>query len=404
MCSVLNRLELRSFKCFELLRLPLAPMTLLTGPNASGKSSVLQALVLMHQTMREHEWSTRLALNGASVRLGTVSEVIGRGGYEFALEDDECAYRWTFAGDRRDMSMEVQSVEIDDRVWPLPKELRYLLPPERMEASEPLTRPLRNLSYITADRIAPQEAHPLEDPRLVRVVGPRGENTASVLHWGRDEPVLDELVLPDAPAFRLRQVELRMRRLFPGCELDLQQTPRANAVSLGLRTSNSTDFHSPVHTGFGLTQILPIIVAALSAEKEDILIVENPEVHLHPAGQAQMGQFLADIARAGVQVIVETHSDHVLNGVRRSVRDSRLTSEQVAIHYFRPRSDTSAQVKSPVLDDSGNIDDWPEGFFRPIRQGCQLLRWVGRGLSWSLYSTIAQSTGSFATSVHFGKR
>ena len=360
---VLNRLELRSFKCFELLRLPLAPLTLLTGLNASGKSSVLQALALMHQTMREHEWSTRLVLNGASVRLGTVSEVVSRDGYEIALEDDDSVYHWTFSGDRRDMSMEVQRVEMNDRTWDLPKELRYLLPPERTEASEALTRPIRNLTYITADRIAPQEAYSLEDPRLVRVVGPRGEHTVSVLHWGRDEPVLDELVLPGVPALRLRQVEERMRRLFPGCEIDMQQAPRANAVTLGLRTSNATDFHSPVHTGFGLTQILPIIVAALSAAKQDIILVENPEVHLHPAGQALMGEFLADMARAGVQVIVETHSDHVLNGVRRAIKGTRLTSEQVAVHFFRPRSDESAQVLSPALDEAGNFDDWPEGFF-----------------------------------------
>ena len=86
---MLTRLELRFFKCFELLRLPLAPLTLLTGLNASGKSSVLQALVLLHQTMREHEWSTRLVLNGAGVRLGTmpdvVDEVSGRRSFEIGL-------------------------------------------------------------------------------------------------------------------------------------------------------------------------------------------------------------------------------------------------------------------------------------------------------------------------------
>ena len=363
MCSVINWLELRSFKCFELLRMPLAPLTLLTGLNASGKSSVLQALALMHQTMREHEWSTRLSLNGASVRLGAVSEVIGRDGYEITLEDEDSTYRWAFNGDRRDMSLQVQRVEIDERTWDFPKELRYLLPPERSAAAESLTRSLRNLTYITADRLSPQEAYPLEDPRTVRVVGPRGEHTVSVLHWGKDEPTLDDLVLPDAPVWRLRQVQERMRSLFPGFELELQQVPRSNFVSLGLRTSNATDFHSPVHTGFGLTQVLPIIVAALSADKEDVLLVENPEVHLHPAGQASMGQFLADVARAGMQVIVETHSDHVLNGVRRSVKESRLTSEQVAIHFFRPRSVDAPQVLSPVLDESGNIDAWPQGFF-----------------------------------------
>ena len=154
-----------------------------------------------------------------------------------------------------------------------------------------------------------------------------------------------------------------MRTLFPGCTLDLQETPRANSVTLGLRTSDAEKFHRPVHTGFGLTQTLPIVVAALTARKGGIILIENPEVHLHPGAQSLMGRLLADIARAGIQVIVETHSDHVLNGVRRAVKAERLTADQVAIHFFRPRSDDETQVLSPAIDDSGDIDDWPEGFF-----------------------------------------
>ena len=154
-----------------------------------------------------------------------------------------------------------------------------------------------------------------------------------------------------------------MRTLFPGCTLDLQHTPQSNAVTLGLRTSEATRFHNPAHTGFDLTQVLPIVVAALSASKGDIILIENPEVHLHPAGQALMGQFMAEVAHAGIQMIVETHSDHVLNGVRRAVKDHMLAADEVAIHFFRPRSEERAQVLSPTLDDSGNIDDWPEGFF-----------------------------------------
>ncbi len=76
-----------------------------------------------------------------------------------------------------------------------------------------------------------------------------------------------------------------------------------------------------------------------------------------------MGQFLADVARAGVQVMLETHSDHILNGIRRSVKAERLKPEQIAIHFFRPRSENIAQIISPQLDISGNIDCWPVGFF-----------------------------------------
>ena len=366
---MLTRLDLRFFKCFDQLRLPLAPLTLLTGLNASGKSSVLQALVLLHQSMREREWTTRLALNGAGVRLGVmpdvVDELFGRRSFEIGLMDDEDTCGWTFEGDRRDMSMAVQRVSVNGQTFEAPRALRYLFPPD-VESVAPvaaLARRLRVLTYITAERVGPQEAYALEDPHVVNVVGPRGEHAVSVLHWGRDEPVSADLVLPGAPASRFRQVEQRMRTLFPGCTLELQQAPRANAVTLGLRTSDDTGFHLPAHTGFGLTQCLPIVIAALSASKGDILLVENPEIHLHPAGQALMGQFMADVARAGMQVLVETHSDHVLNGIRRSVKAGRLTADQVVIHFFRPRSDDLPQVVSPAMDSSGNIDSWPEGFF-----------------------------------------
>ena len=364
---MLTRLDLRLFKCFELLKLPLAPLTLLSGPNSSGKSSVLQTLVLLHQTTREHEWSTRLALNGAAVHLGTVVDVVdevnGRTAFEVGVATEDSACCWTFEGRRRDMSMRVRRVSFDGRTSDDPEALRHLLPPMDGGRVAPLADLLRGLTYVTAERVGPQEAYPLEDPFDADVVGAKGEHTVSVLHWGRHEPVPPGLVLPDAPPTRLRQVEARMRTLFPGCSVDLQQVPQTNAVTLGLRTSDDTGFHRPMHTGFGLTQVLPIVVAALSASEGGVMLIENPEVHLHPAGQARIGQFLADVARAGVQVLVETHSDHVLNGIRRAVKTGRLTPEQVAIHFFRPRSDAGAQVHSPILDATGNIDVWPEGFF-----------------------------------------
>ena len=363
---MLTRLDLDLFKCFERLRLPFAPLTLLSGPNSSGKSSVLQALVLLHQTMREHEWSTRLALNGAGAHLGTVVDVVdevhGRNVFEIGVATNASSCRWRFDGDRREMSMQVRRVLVDGRVCEAPPTLRHLLPPSADGSISPLAEHLRGLTYITAERVGPQEAYPLEDPYDV-VVGARGEHAVSVLHWGRDEPVLPTLALPGAPRTLLRQVQMRMRTLFPGCGVDLQQVPQTNAVTLGLRTSEETGFHRPVHTGFGLTQTLPIAVAALSASAGALLLIENPEVHLHPAAQASMGLFLADVANAGVQVIVETHSDHVLNGIRRAVKTGRLAPDQVLIHFFRPRSDDEAQVHSPTLDAGGNIDIWPEGFF-----------------------------------------
>ena len=150
---MLNQLDLSTFKCFELLRLPLAPLTLLCGTNASGKSSVLQSIALLHQTMRDHEWSTRLMLNGSLTKLGTVTDVVdqltGRGSFDIGLTDQDINCRWEFSGDRQDMSLKVKRVQAGDIVHDDPAELRFLLPVDAVPASVSLASRVRDLTYIT---------------------------------------------------------------------------------------------------------------------------------------------------------------------------------------------------------------------------------------------------------------
>ena len=375
---MLTRIDLSDFKCFTLLRLPLRPLTMLSGTNASGKSSVIQALALVHQTMREYEWSSELMLNGYAVQLGTTADVIdqvhGNRACKIAIHDGNGSYvQWEAEGERAEMTMLVNRGHADfggsRRDFTGSDPLRYLLPRDVLLSSEAIALAdcLRQLTYLTAERLGPRETYPLEARREFQVVGPQGQYTASVLHhFGSDMDVLNGLVTRDTPRTLLHQVHARMGAFFPGCELVVEKVRSANAVTLGIRTSRGMEFHRPVHTGFGLTQVLPIVVAALSAAKDDLLLIENPEVHLHPAGQAYMGEFLTEVAAAGVQVILETHSDHVLNGIRRAVKRGALAPEAAALHFFRQREDDdeeATQVQSPILDSEGNIDTWPAGFF-----------------------------------------
>ncbi len=368
---MITQLDLTHFKCFEQIKLPIGNLTLLSGTNASGKTSVLHALVLLHQTIREHEWSARLMLNGDSVEMGTAADVLdqvfGHRTFGMAIHDGDAeSYSWEFEGSHEDMSLKVlktwgKSDPSGEWSSEEPKQLRYLLPFEA-HGSALMDRLLR-LTYLTAERLGPREYYAHQDMRRTPVVGSNGEFAASLLQSGRDLRVIPELVIPEVPPTRFRQVEGRMARFFPGCALEIQPVPKLNIVTLGIRVSNDSKFHRPVHTGFGLTQLFPIIVAALSARKGDILLIENPEVHLHPAGQVAAGMFLAEVAAAGIQVLTETHSDHVLNGVRRAVKGGLLTPDQLAIHFFQSRNLDGPQVQSPQIDQAGNIDNWPEGFF-----------------------------------------
>ena len=126
----------------------------------------------------------------------------------------------------------------------------------------------------------------------------------------------------------------------------------------------------PTSVGFGLSYTLPVVVALLAARPGSLVLVENPEAHLHPRGQMAMGDLIIRAAAAGAQVIVETHSDHVLNGIRVAVKEGRGAPDQVAIHYFQRITETRGGderivhvVQSPRIDADGRVDSWPQGFF-----------------------------------------
>jgi predicted ATPase len=370
---MLNSLTLKYFKCFESLDLPLAPLTLLSGTNAAGKSSALQALVLLNQTMREHEWSTRLMLNGKSIKLGTLLDVVNesQGGksIEIGITDNQQTVLWSFVGSGEqerssELSLIANSVTVDQKIHQQPALLRHLLP-DTNDIS-PLINQIKNLTYITAERIGPREVYALEDRQIASVVGATGEHAVSILYWGlmEQKTVLDELICGSEERNTLfPQVTAWMQYFFPGCLLAVEKIQNVNAVTLRLKTSIATEFHRPINVGFGLTQVLPIVVAALSAKKADILLIENPEVHLHPAGQALMGQFLAEVASAGVQVIIETHSDHILNGIRLAVNKEIIEPEQTCFHYFQRNQEGKSIVTTPKINKKGRMDDWPDGFF-----------------------------------------
>lgn len=361
---MITKIELKNFKCFQLLKLPLTELTLLAGSNASGKSSLLQALVILHQTIRENEWSNRLILNGSILSLGTVQDVVnkihGRNEFYLSLTDEDSRYSWSFTGDRPEMSMTVSYAPMEG--IPSEEPLNKLLPVFAGETPK-ICSTLESLTYITAERIGPRDFYPLEDRSTIQTVGPKGEHAVSCLSRLGEKAVHESICIDTAPPTLMRQVEAWMQRFFPGCGIEVAPIARMNAVSLGIRTSSETDYHRPINVGFGLTQVLPILVAVLSANPGDLVLIENPEVHLHPAGQALMGSFLATAASAGAQILIESHSDHVLNGIRRTVRKKVLQPSQISLHFFRPPALGLDQVVSPQLDQFGNIDTWPDGFF-----------------------------------------
>jgi CRISPR-associated Cas5-like protein len=151
--------------------------------------------------------------------------------------------------------------------------------------------------------------------------------------------------------------------LFPGAQANVQLIQQLSLLGLQFRLSDIGAWRRPANIGYGLTYSFPIIVALLTAREDQIVVVDSPEAHLHPFAQSQMGMLLGHFAAAGVQIIVETHSDHLLNGVRLAVKKAIVRNSDVRIHFFTGAGPTGHGVLTPGLDAEGRIDQWPEGFF-----------------------------------------
>jgi len=122
---------------------------------------------------------------------------------------------------------------------------------------------------------------------------------------------------------------------------------------------------TPPNVGFGLTYVLPVVTAVLFAHPGDLLIIENPESHLHPQGQARLGKLFAQAAEQGVQLFIETHSDHVLNGVRVATKQQLISPENVGIFFFERylAEEHRTEIIQPIIDENGRINKRPKGFF-----------------------------------------
>ena len=448
---MLRRVGLRNFKCFDRLDLPCAPLNLLCGLNGMGKSSVIQALLVLRQSFASGELQAgHLVLGGELIDLGAGSDVLFEDAdeeiIEFALDDERprkpgepgicpvtgrstggvfapvavsaarsifnrllsgetgedelsdgrlardhpgmnlSAFRRALARARADDKVEggrrpseYFSTSIVDVSWS--ETFRYSRAGDQLTAveSEAAGRDVLSawrdappiggvLHYVQAERVGPRKSYPLSEVLARRgELGARGEYAWNHLNdHAQDQLQADDPRRADAPGRRLVDVvDHWLQDVSPGAHLGLEAVMAADAVIAGFTFDRPGDVasrrHRATNVGFGLSYVLPVVLALL-APPGALCLVENPEAHLHPRGQTKLAELAARAAQAGVQVFVETHSDHFVDGVRIAVRDGLIPAGDAAIHYFE-RRDGRVAVSSPAIDADGRLSHWPAGFF-----------------------------------------
>jgi predicted ATPase len=354
---MINLLRLINFKRFEDESLTLKPLTLLSGLNGTGKSSTLQSLLLLRQSYQQGLLqATGLALNGDLISLGTARDALfdeakeDKIGFEITLSDHDQPTAWYFDYDATTDVLGLASPPVKPQVY------QSSLFNDRFQ-------------YLQAERIGPRNFFAMSEFQVQQHqnLGSRGEYSTHFLSvFGDTRVISPSLCHPQqtSPTL-LSQVEAWLGEVSPGTRLSLTAYPGMDLVNLQYSFFGGNQYRS-TNVGFGITYTLPILVAILSAQPDTLLLIENPEAHLHPKGQAQMGELLARAASCGIQVVVETHSDHVLNGIRLAVHGGRIDPSKVCLQFFQRAEQSLGSVKpvvSPQIDRNGRIDHWPDGFF-----------------------------------------
>lgn len=364
---MIQQVSLTNFKCFKSITLELRAASVLAGVNGAGKSTIIQALLSLRQS-----WDSgslikgRIELAGPLTDLGTAGEVYCA---DPISDDIRLAFR---ASDGSAFEMSCVQSESTSRQYSL-RTSRGLHDDERNFQSLGLFS--EPFNYLHAERVGPRKVFQIApDGEHPLSVGKHGEAAPSIVASEyRETPVhSDHLLLPSADGKEYSTLQyqwpLWMARVFPGFDAESEIYARADQVRLGLALQRHATgrplFVRPTNTGFGLSFVLGIVVAGLVARPDTVLIVENPEAHLHPRAQSMMGEFLGRVAAGGAQVIVETHSEHVVNGLRRMVKQSILDPDELRLFYFARNGDNLEPSVVPIsVSHEGGLSMWPEGFF-----------------------------------------
>ena len=398
---MIEKIIIDNFKLYKQnINIPLNKLNLFTGINGKGKSSVLQVLLLMSQSVQMNRMTNKIFLNGGSVKLGSFDDIKNKETlfseyihFGFKLANSEVNYYLhNDNSDASELFIEKINVKVNNNNYELNRtddwytidqisNSQYLLfdlfPNETVKqyideipiiiSDNLLTR----IHYVSADRIGPRNYYENKSLGHFVNVGALGENTVNVLYKKGNEIINNHILQAYSLMFHEKLEELSktvednvnywMDKIFQGAKVRVEAIKGEDLLKLRINSDGKSNYYKPTNVGYGFSYSLPIIVAGLIAKPGEVLIIENPEAHLHPCAQSIISKFLSIVASSGVQVIIESHSEHILNGIRIAVKDKYIAQDTTNVLYFGNQENTYFQQIN--MDEEGGIDNWPRFFF-----------------------------------------
>lgn len=413
---VVQKITVQGFKSFrDRTDIALAPLTILSGSNSSGKSSAMQPLLLLKQTIEAPFDPGPLRIDGPIVRFSDSKQLLWRSGAgpnaaEFAfgigtidatiesrfvvtasgvqlnaIRVSDADKHVTISGKTnskaltalRSMNLRGETFELSDLIFgkdnyklsARPQGFSFHIVAQGMPKGSssdvvlPIIDPwdkyrssLVGLLHVEGLRGNPERAYPLI-PAPTQFSGSFQREYVAGLLWtwqATGDVRLNELTQQLRLLGLTWKVQLRKISEI-AVEIRVGRSPRP-------RRGGAQDLVNIADVGFGVSQVLPVLVALLTAEAGRIVLIEQPELHLHPLAQVHFAEVLAAAIRRGVRVVAETHSPYILRAIQAAVAEKRINSDDVVLHWFERDDEGATQVTSGSLDVGGTYGDWPIDF------------------------------------------
>lgn len=327
--TMIKYIKIDGYKCISHLNLNLRSLNLLTGMNSSGKSSVIQSLVKVFQEMN---------MLDSGISFGDFSEL-----------------RNLITG-----SNEIKmTVGLSNR-----KSFTYTLNANSVDTNSSETVFDGEVIYMNADRIGVCDTYAKNYSLKKDPIGIHGQYTFDYLSRNAYNSLENESLYWESETLAKNlgsQVNYWLNRII-GYEITSEEISGTDVVKVSYRQPQFPKMLRPKNIGTGVSYVAGIIIAALSCKKNSLLIIENPEIHLHPAAQSRLASFFAFLAQRGVQLVIETHSDHIYNGLRVCVKRQEISLDNLMIGYFSS-SQGLCKVQEIELDVNGRVKNQQEGLF-----------------------------------------
>lgn len=361
---MITSVTLDNFKCFEHFYIPLRKLTLIAGVNGAGKSSVIQSLLLLRQSCldKDTDWKQALVISGALVDLEDASQLL----YAGAQTSTPNIHLEVEHDDTETLAFEMEASSTNNVA-----KATYTGDLDRAKQNWSLFR--GDFVYLYADRQHPKSKYIKETSRLDSRLGDRTANNAA---FRLAEAVNKNELLVIKQLKHANATDLTVARnvnawinYVMGCAVGVtaEETEKDKEAKLvySVRNKQGEELQlSPLNMPFGNSYVLPIVLAVLTAPEGSMILIENPESHLHPSAQIRLGELLSRAAKAGVQIVVETHSDHLMNGIRMACHQGLIGNNDIEMDLIGVEKDGITHSRQHIgLDSDGYVENWVPGFF-----------------------------------------